>query len=214
MKLLHIIVNSKPEDLSSSRKVAVKLIDKIVDVNPECQVETIDLYKDYIPRLNYKYFESRSAVVNKEAYDKLNDNEKKDVDRINQLCDQFVAADLYVISAPMWNLSFPAPLKEYIDCICQEGKTVTISIDKIKGTLDDKDRKMVYVQSSGGPVPWILRGKLSQGVEYVEDIMKFLGIKIFKELLITNTGFDPEARIEAEHKAILKMESIIDDLQD
>lgn len=214
MKLLYIIVNSKPEAESSSRKVSRRLVDKILNNNPDCILEEINLYDDHIPRLEYKYFKDRNCIVDEEGYNKLDEKDKKEVDRINQLCDQFKSADIYVIAAPMWSLSFPAPLKEYIDCIIQSGKTMILNEDKIKGTLDDKERKMIYVQSSGGPIPWILRGKINQGVEYVEDIMKFLGIKKFKELLIDGIGFDRDSKIEAEEKAIKKIDNIIDDLEE
>ena len=214
MKLLYIIVNSKPESESSSRKVARRLVNKLLNANPECVLEEVNLYDDHIPRLEYKYFKDRNCIIDKEGYDKLDEKDKKEVDRINELCDQFKSADIYVISAPMWSLSFPAPLKEYIDCIIQTGKTMILNENKIEGTLDDKVRKMIYVQSSGGIVPWILRGKISQGVEYVEDIMKFLGIKKFKELLIDGTGFDRDSKMEAEEKAIKKIDDIIDNLEE
>ena len=197
-----------------NRKVSRRLVDKILNNNPDCILEEINLYDDHIPRLEYKYFKDRNCIVDEEGYNKLDEKDKKEVDRINQLCDQFKSADIYVIAAPMWSLSFPAPLKEYIDCIIQNGKTMILNEDKIKGTLDDKERKMIYVQSSGGPIPWILRGKINQGVEYVEDIMKFLGIKKFKELLIDGIGFDRDSKIEAEEKAIKKIDNIIDDLEE
>ena len=51
--------------------------------------------------------------------------------RIRALCDQFISANVYVIAAPMWSLSFPAPLKEYIDCIMQDQKTIKFEGKKI-----------------------------------------------------------------------------------
>ena len=63
-------------------------------------------------------------------------------------------------------------------------------------------------------MPWLLRGKISQGVEYVEDIMKFLGIKTFKELLVDGTGDERDSKIDAEYKAISKIDSLVDDLQE
>lgn len=213
MKLLYIIVNSKPEMESSSRRVSRRVVNKLLEANQGCVLEELNLYDEHIPRLEYRYFKQRNCIVDKEEYDKLPEEDKKEVDRINELCDQFMSADLYVIAAPMWSLSFPAPLKEYIDCIVQVNKTMVISNNKVKGTLDDKERKMIYVQSSGGEVPWLLRGKISQGVEYVEDIMKFLGIKKFKELLVDGTGYERDSKIDAEYKAIGKIDALIDDLE-
>lgn len=214
MKLLYIIVNSKPEEESSSRKISRKLVNRLLEANEGCELEELNLYDEHIPRLKYNYFKARNSVVGGEEYNKLTEEDKKEVDRINELCNQFISADIYVIAAPMWSLSFPAPLKEYIDCIVQLDKTMSITENKVKGLLDDKVRKMVYVQSSGGAVPWLLRGKISQGVEYVEDIMKFLGIKTFKELLVDGTGDERDSKIDAEYKAISKIDSLVDDLQE
>mgnify|MGYP002538561798 CR=1 FL=1 len=60
---------------------------------------------------------------------------------------------------------------------------------KIEPLLNDKPRTMVYIQSSGGNVPWMLRPILNKGLNYVEDIIKFMGIKKFEELLVDDTGF-------------------------
>ena len=59
-KLLYISVNSKPENLSSSKSVARDFINKFLDKNKDFQVEEVDLYKQHIPRLEYQYFESRN----------------------------------------------------------------------------------------------------------------------------------------------------------
>ncbi|MBM6839528.1 NAD(P)H-dependent oxidoreductase, partial [Clostridium saudiense] len=116
-KLLYISVNSKPEELSSCKTVAREFINRFLDKYPNFEVEEVDLYKDHIPRLEYQYFESRNCIINEQAAKKLPEKEQKEVRRIRELCDQFISADMYVIAAPMWSISFPAPLKEYIDCI-------------------------------------------------------------------------------------------------
>ena len=172
-KLLYISVNSKPEDLSASKTVARKFINKFLQKNKDFQVEEIDLYKEHIPRLEYQYFEKRNCIVNEDDAKKLNDKDQKEVQRIRALCDQFISANVYVIAAPMWSLSFPAPLKEYIDCIMQDQKTIKFEGKKIEPLLNDKPRTMVYIQSSGGNVPWMLRPILNKGLNYVEDIIKF-----------------------------------------
>lgn len=118
-KLLYISVNSKPEDLSASKTVARKFINKFLQKNKDFQVEEIDLYKEHIHRLEYQYFEKRNCIVNEDDAKKLNDKDQKEVQRIRALCDQFISANVYVIAAPMWSLSFPAPFKEKLslsDC--------------------------------------------------------------------------------------------------
>lgn len=208
-KLLYITVNSKPEKLSSSKTVGRRLVNEFLKKHSDFELEELDLYDISIPRLQYRYFEKRNTIINKDARSDLNENDRKDVEKIISLCDQFRSADVYVIASPMWSLSFPAPLKEYIDCIVQDDKTIKITESKVEGLLNDKPRSIVYVQSSGAHVPWILNPVLNKGLNYIEDIMKAMGIKHFKELLVDATGFTEEERKEAIDKAIEKIDDII-----
>ena len=212
-KLLYISVNSKPEDLSASKTVARKFINRFLERNKDFQVEEIDLYKEHIPRLEYQYFEKRNCIVNENDAKELSDKERSEVQKIRELCDQFINANVYVIAAPMWSLSFPAPLKEYIDCIMQDEKTIKFEGKKIEPLLDDKPRTMVYIQSSGANIPWLLKPIMNKGLNYVEDVIKFMGIKKFEELLVEGTGFTPEEQKEAIEKACEKIDDVIDSMK-
>lgn len=210
-KLLYITVNSKPENLSASKTVGRAFVNRLIDKYPDFKIEELDLYKEHIPRLEYEYFESRNCIVNEEAARKLPEKEQKEIQKIGELCNQFKEADVYVIASPMWSLSFPAPLKEYIDCIVQVGKTITFpdNSDKPKGLLNDKPRTAVYIQSSGGNIAWAMRPIFNKGLNYIEDIMKFMGISVFERLLVDGTGTTEEEGRIAIEKAKEKIDSII-----
>lgn len=210
-KLLYISVNSKPENLSSSKMVARKFINKFLEKNGDFKVEEVDLYKEHIPRLEYQYFKDRNCVITEEDAKKLPEKDQKEIRKIRDLCDQFISAQMYVIAAPMWSLSFPAPLKEYIDCIVQEEKTISFEKGKKpKGLLDDKERAVVYIQSSGGNIPWILDPIMDKGENYVAQIMKAMGIKNVQELKVDATGTTEEERENAIREAEEKIDSILD----
>ena len=210
-KLLYISVNSKPENLSSSKMVARKFINKFLERNGDFKVEEVDLYKEHIPRLEYQYFKDRNCVITEEDAKKLPEKDQKEIRKIRNLCDQFISAQMYVIAAPMWSLSFPAPLKEYIDCIVQEEKTISFEKGKKpKGLLDDKERAVVYIQSSGGNIPWILDPIMDKGENYVAQIMKAMGIKNVQELKVDATGTTEEERENAIRGAEEKIDSILD----
>jgi len=211
-KLLYIIVNSKPEEMSASRKVGRTFVDRFLKLHNDFQLEELDLYACHIPRLEYQYFEKRNALVKKESFNELDKKQQDEVHKIVKLTDQFKEADMYVIAAPMWSLSFPAPLKEYIDCVVMDEKTISIKENKVEGLLNDKPRGMVYIQSSGGNIPWILRKVLNKGLNYVEDIMSTIGIKRFEELLVDGTGFTEKEKNEAIAKAIDKIDNVIDEV--
>ena len=214
MKLLYITANPKEEHQSSSKTVGRRVVNAIKAKIPDIQVEELDLYKDHIPHLKGCYFQGRSAVVNEQAKSQLTPEEQKEIDTINKLCDQFRDADVYVLAAPMWNMSFPPVVKEYIDCIVQSGKTVEFKDNKPHVMLGNKRRVFIYVQSSGGSLPWIVKPVLNKGMKYVEDIMKFLGIDIFEEILVDGTGTTEEERQSAILKATKKIDSFVDKLFD
>lgn len=211
-KLLYITVNSKPEELSASKTVGRAFVNSFLEKHEDFELEELDLYESHIPRLEYQYFEKRNAMIKKEDIDKLSQEEQEEAHKIVELTEQFIQADMYVIAAPMWSLSFPAPLKEYIDCIVMDGKTIDLSDDKLEGLLNDKPRAMVYIQSSGAKINWMMKMVLNKGLNYVEDIMKAIGIERFEELLVDGTGYTKEEKDQAVEKALDKIDGVIDNV--
>ncbi len=212
-KLLYINCNSKPGKLSSSKTVARLFIQRFIELNPSFEVEEVDLYKDHIPRLEYEYIAGRSALVEKEALKQLDDHAQKEIARINYLCQQFIDCSVYVIAAPMWSLSFPPQLKEYFDCVIQDKKTIRFENKRPKGILNDIDRSLVYIQSSGGKVPFYLKPILNKGVNYIKCIAKYLGIKKSKEILVDNTGTTEKEKQDAINKATKEIDKVIKSLK-
>ncbi len=196
-KLLYVTCNSKPENLSASKSVGRVFIDALIEGHSDFELKELDLYEMYLPKLQYKYFQDRNSVVDSQTYSSLSQEEKKDVDRIIELANEFRETDFYVIAVPMWSLMFPAPLKEYLDCIIQNDITVKIDSEDIGGLLSDKERTMVYIQSSGGGIPWLLERKINHGGTYIKDIFKFIGVKNFYEILVDKTGFTIEEQLVA-----------------
>ncbi len=211
-KLLYIVANSKPEEISSSRTVGRALVNSILEKYNDLELEELDLYNDNIPRPKYNYFGDRSTLVTSDALLKLTSQEQNDVKQMSKLCDQFVSASVYVVASPMWSLSFPAVLKDYIDCIIQADKTITFTNDKPEGLLSDKPRTFIYVQSSGANIPWIMKPILDKGLNYVEDTMKFIGISQCEKLLIDGTGTTEAEKSEAIESAKSKIDKIIDQI--
>lgn len=199
-KLLYITCNSKPENLSASKLVGREFINELIEKHGDFELKELDLYEMNVPKLQYKFFQDRNSVVESQKYNELTQEEKKGVDRIIELSKEFKDADFYVIAVPMWSLLFPAPLKEYLDCIIQKDITIKMEPDDIGGLLNDKERTMVYIQSSGGGIPWLLERRINHGGMYLKDIFKFVGISNFHEILVDKTGFTEEE----QHLAIEK----------
>ena len=210
--LLYITANSKPENLSASKTVGRKVVNAMIEKNSNISIEELDLYAQHIPQIKYQYFEGRSCIISDDQKAKLPENEQQEVGRIVELCEQFKRADIYVLAAPMWSLSFPSPVKEYLDCVIQTGKTIAFDNNKPIGLLNDKKRDFVYVQSSGAHIPWIIRPALNKGLNYIHEIIKFIGVSSFHELLVDGTGTTEEEKQEAISKANDKIADLINDI--
>lgn len=209
-KLLYIPVNTKPEHLSTSKTIGREFVNSFLAKNPDYELIENDICNEYVPELSYKYYQDRAELVSGEDYDKLTKEERQAVDRIKELSEQFVSADVYVIAAPMWSAFFPARLITYLDCVIQKDKVIRINDKEIEGLLNDKERKAVYIQSSGGVFPRILSAKINHGTNYLEDIFSFIKIKEFYKLMVEGTGKDKIGIEGAEEKASKEMDRIIE----
>ena len=111
---------------------------------------------------------------------------------------QFAEADIIVISAPFWDFSFPALLKDYIERINVLGVTFDYVNEIPVGCC--KAKKLYYVSTSGGPfVP-------DYGYNYIKRIAnEFYSIKdcvcIYAENL-DMVGYDAKEIINDTKKYI------------
>ncbi|MEL7598183.1 MAG: NAD(P)H-dependent oxidoreductase [Clostridiaceae bacterium] len=211
-KLLYIPVNSKPEEMSTSKTVGREFVNRFLAKNSDYIVEELDLYNEDIPEVNHVIFKSRAETVSGAEYDALSESDKRAVDRVNALCNQFLSADTYVIAAPMWSVSFPSRLKRYVDCIILNNKVIKISSEEVKGLLNDKERNMIYIQSSGGVYPKLFGGKFNHGVDYFHDIFKFLGMNKFEKILVEGVDMQDVGREEAMRRAYEDIDKVVEKL--
>ena len=78
--------------------------------------------------------------------------EKRDFsDPAYALACQFAEADIIVVAAPYWDLSFPAILKAYFEQINVLGLTFEYTEDGFPRGLC-KAKKLIYVTTAGGPI--------------------------------------------------------------
>lgn len=209
-KLLYISASPKPETESVSKQAARMFIQRLMAQVTGYQLEELDLYTSNIPLPNHQHFERQSHLVTGAAYQALNDTDQAIVDRMKDLCSQFQQADTYVISAPMWGLSFPALLKQYLDCILLIDRLFTIDATGFHGLLADKERHMVYVQSSGGVYPKIFYGQMNYAVKYCRDVFKHLGVATFDPILVQGTETPGIGRYQALETAAQDMDDVLD----
>ena len=145
MHLLHIIATPRSHE-SNTIRVSNSLIEELYGRYPDLTVTVLDLFKADLPAIAGANIESKYKLMTGQALDTYH---QSCWDAIDATCRQFLEADIYVITTPMWNLSVPYVLKYYIDAIVQPGYLFRYNESGVaEGLL--KDKKMVVVTSRGG----------------------------------------------------------------
>lgn len=145
MKLLHIIATPRDQQ-SNTLRVSRAFLDGMKTKYPEMIVDEITLFNESLPAVAGQNIDTKYALVVGQPIDK---NHKESWEQIEALIKHFLAADVYLISAPMWNFGIPYMLKYYIDAVVQPGYLYRYNEfgQPIPLTLG---KKMVVITSRGG----------------------------------------------------------------
>lgn len=156
-----LYVNACVRNESRTRRLAEKLLDKLESDNKE-EIKEVRLEDVSMPIADEEFINRRDSFVRSGKFD----------DPMFDLARDFASADVVVIAAPYWDLSFPAMLKQYIEQINVVGLTFKYLDNGMPMGLC-KARKLYYVTTSGGPIV-----SDEYGFGYVRTIAEvFYGIK-------------------------------------
>ena len=202
-----LFIKSHPLDEHSSISVAVgrAFLQAYRETHPQDEVVELDLYQEWIPQMDRDVLQGRARLLSGAALDELNEQEQQKLSRLDQLVDQFIAADKYVFVSPMWNFSYPPQLKAYIDAIFVAGKTFKYTEQRPIGLLANTGRKAVHVQSSGG---YYLSGRpMAQpeaGHYHLKLVLQFFGIEQVDGIFIEGIGVHRDRVEELKQEAIAR----------
>ena len=186
-KVLYIKANIKPEGQSKTYQISDSFIDEYRRNNPQDEIITLDLYKEGIDFLKG---EDLGAIFGPKT-------EESKKHPILKYAYQFAEADKYVIAAPMWNLSFPAILKAYIDYISVAGITFKYTAEGPVGLCSGK--KALFVASRGGDYSKGTGMQFEMGERYIRTIFAFYGITDVQSITADNIdvmGMDVDAILD------------------
>jgi FMN-dependent NADH-azoreductase len=199
-----LYITAHPHDHQTSFSLAVgkEFIEAYGQANPSDQIVNLDLYNMNIPQIDADVFSGWGKLRSGTEFNQLSNEEKSKVSRLNELVDQFVAADKYVFVSPMWNFSFPPVLKAYIDSFCIAGKTFRYTETGPVGLLGDK--KALHIQASGGVYSSGPAAIMESGHSFLKKIMQFLGVPSLEGIFVEGMSMTPDKAQEIKGKAIQK----------
>ena len=151
----------------------------------DCAVTRLDLMAEDISYFKDSYFDQREAL--------LAEN-RRDHPRF-RYAHQFAQADLIVIAAPFWDLSFPALLKVYIEQVSVDGITFGSTEDGLKGLC--RAAHLVFLTTRGG---FYTGDAMEMGSRYLDALHTFFGIGAYTCIAADGmdvAGFDAAASLAA-----------------
>ena len=164
MKLLHI--DSSPlGGASVSRELTRRAVAQWRAAHPGTTVEHLDLAKDAPSHLNIDSLGFRLGA----AADGLSEVQRRENEVSERLVSQFLAADVIVVGAPLYNFSIPTQLKAWIDRVAQAGRTFKYTE---KGPVGLATGKTVIIASSRGGM--YSGNPAMEAVEHQESYLKIV----------------------------------------
>lgn len=116
--------------------------------------------------------------------------------------DEFLASDIVVIGAPMYNFTLPSQLKAWIDRILVAGKTFKYSEKGVEGLA--KGKRVIVTVSRGGLYGAGAPAAAGEHLEtYLRWVFGFIGISP-QIIVAEGLQIGPEAREKALAKALVR----------
>jgi FMN-dependent NADH-azoreductase len=142
MKLLHID-SSALGGASVSRQLTAQVVAQWRATHPGAQVEYLDLVANAPSHLD-----ADSLGFRLPPGAALSEAQRRENALSEALVSQFLAADVIVVGAPLYNFSVPSQLKAWIDRVAQAGRTFRYTEKGPQGLAGGKT--VVVVSSRGG----------------------------------------------------------------
>jgi FMN-dependent NADH-azoreductase len=124
----------------------------------------------------------------------------------NELVDELLVNDLYLISIPILNFTIPSTLKTYIDLIVRTGLTVAVNEHPSKGLLHDK--KLLVIATQRNNYPHENQDEVVKHFEsYLRHIFDHIGVTDINFIYACNqseTNLDRDLTITNARSAIKK----------
>jgi FMN-dependent NADH-azoreductase len=200
MKLLHID-SSVLGPHSVSRQVSAAIVDRLYKATPALEIVYRDLTAMPLAHLSGSHLAAAQGAVPEAVA------LQQDLAAGQTALEEFLAADIVVIGAPMYNFTIPSQLKAWIDRILVAGKTFKYSAQGVEGLAGNK--RVIIAISRGG---FYGAGTPSAAAEHLEtylhSVFSFIGIANPEIIVAEGVQIGPEQREKALERALTTAASL------
>lgn len=187
MQILRIDSASTGES-SVSRVLTQAIVDHFRAANPGANVIERDLVADPLPHIDV----ARTGAIRQPP--ETHDAAMADVfPEERAVLDEFLASDVVIVGAPMYNFSIPSQLKAWIDRLGVPGVTFTYKDGAPQGLAGG--RRVIVASARGGA--YEMGGPVEHQETLLRDFFAFIGLPDVTFVRAEKTGFGPEVRDQA-----------------
>jgi FMN-dependent NADH-azoreductase len=188
MKLLHID-SSVLGPHSVSRQVSAAIVDRLVKATPGLEVTYRDLAQKPLSHLSGAHLAAAQGAAPDAALG-------PDLAAGQAVLEEFLATDIVVVGAPMYNFTIPTQLKAWIDRIAVAGKTFKYDANGVQGLAGGK--RVVIALSRGNFYGAGAPAAVYEHAEsYLRGVFGFIGITDIEVIVAEGIGAGPEHREKA-----------------
>lgn len=202
MKLLHID-SSILGEASVSRRLTRDIVGHWVARHPQTVVEHLDLALDAPAHLDADALGFRQPPGAELGAAQRRENIVSEA-----LVSQFLAADVVVIGAPLYNFSIPSQLKAWIDRVAQPGRTFSYTAAGPQGLAGGKT--VIVASTRGGQYAGSEAGRAMEHQEsYLQTVFGFFGISDVRIVRAEGLAMGEAARAQALDAAAAQVRSAV-----
>ncbi|BCL75390.1 FMN-dependent NADH-azoreductase [Jeongeupia sp. HS-3] len=189
MKLLRID-SSVLADNSVSRQLTASIASEWQAKHPGTTIDYLDLAQEAPSHLSMDSLGFRLGI------DAQTDVQRAENQHTEALLQQFLAADVVVVGAPMYNFSVPSQLKAWIDRVAQAGRTFKYTENGPVGLAGDKT--VIVASSRGGfySTSEAMRA-LDHQESYLKTVFGFFGITNVRFVRAEGMGMGETVKAES-----------------
>jgi FMN-dependent NADH-azoreductase len=188
MKLLHID-SSVLGPHSVSRQVSAAIVDRLHKATPGLEIVYRDLTSTPLSHLSGPHLAVTQGATPDASL-------TEDLATGQAVLEEFLAADIVVLGAPMYNFTIPSQLKAWIDRILVAGKTFKYGAQGSEGLAGNK--RVIIAISRGGFYAADTSAAVGEHVEtYLRWVFGFIGVKNPEFISADGIQVGPEHREKA-----------------
>jgi FMN-dependent NADH-azoreductase len=188
MKLLHID-SSVLGPHSVSRQVSAAIVDRLRQATPGLDIAYRDLTSTPLAHLSGPYLAAAQGAVPETTL-------LPDIAASQAVLEEFLAADIVVLGAPMYNFTIPSQLKAWIDRVVVAGKTFKYGAQGAEGLAGNK--RVIVAISRGGFYGADMPTAVGEHLEtYLRWVFGFMGVTNLEFISADGIQIGPEHREKA-----------------